>query len=140
MSEEIKDRYKDPEDVELKNVIFKVISTIRGEDDVFEFLDEYASDWIVKKSPEYCEELLTLSNNWKLICDALKQTKKSILIVRKTVFTDPENQYIILRAISEILTRCGYCIRSVDEVNTCESCNLTVLNGKNFCFNCEKIN
>ena len=129
--------YEDPEDPEIKALIFKAISLIRCDTDVFIFLDEVASDWIVKKSPEYCNELQVLSDNWGKICDALKQTKKSILLVRKTIISDPENKYVILRAVSEILTRCGYCIRSKDEIGVCEGCNLAIINGKKFCFNCE---
>jgi hypothetical protein len=129
--------YEDPSDITLKNKIFSSISAIRVESDVFSFIDEFAPDWIVKKSPEFCEELTVFSNNWKLICDALKQSKKSILIVRKTAISDPENQYVILRAISEILTRCGYYVRSADEIDTCEVCNFAILFGKNLCFKCE---
>lgn len=129
--------YEDPEDPEDKALILKAVSLIRCEADVFVFLDEFANDWIVKKCPEYCDELQILSINWGKICDALKQSKKSILIVKKTILSDPENKFIILRAISEILTRCGYCIRSKDEIDACEGCNLAIISGKKLCFKCE---
>lgn len=131
--------WKDPEDKDEKQKYFDGISRIYSPETAYQFAsklsDEDEGDWIIKEIPKFVNELENWNENWKKLSLRFGQPQKKILIVRRTCLkADPE--MAIIRAICEILTRCGYCVRT-DEISECEGCKLGMMSRNDGLKRCE---
>ena len=109
--------FKDPIDLTQKNEMLREISEIKSETTLFEFIDKYFPNWIVDKANGFHKDYLNFTNNWKNICSRLGTSMKSILLVKFIAFnkTDPYNEYMGIKTVTEILTRLGFCVRREQE-------------------------
>jgi hypothetical protein len=126
---ELRDNLKDPEDKVVLQTIYNEISEIKSAEEAYDFVEKYAPTWIIDEADDYAKEYITFKQNWETIVKMTKQPRRKLLLVSKIVFkeNDPKNSYSILKMISEILTRCGYCIRRATEFTKCERCGLAIM-------------
>lgn len=131
--------FNDPERKEDKEKIFNVISTIKSPEEAFEFAQNLSSEgepWIINQISDFADEYLKLKQNWITICNKTQQSPKTILIVKKVAFGSDFN-YDTIKAISEILTRCGWCVRGEEFAECNGGCGKAVFRfQKDRCDNC----
>lgn len=129
--------FRDPMDSEELQEVHKRISHISCPEEAYEFAKSIEG-WIVEEIPKFSHEYESLNDNWGSICERTKQKKKCILIVKKIVL-DNLSGFTTIRAISEILTRCGWCVRGYDDFKACKDCGLAIqsLDKKQYCDNCD---
>jgi hypothetical protein len=116
--------FKDPKDENELKEIHLQISKISNPEEAYEFAKSIQG-WIVNELDEFGDEHFQLTQNWTKISDMFKQKRKKILLVNKVIL-DNNPSYTTIRAISEILTRCGWCVRGVDDFKGCEMCNRAI--------------
>jgi hypothetical protein len=131
--------FKDPDN---KDEILSKISLIRNPEMAYEFAlsikDKNSSElWIEDEIDKFVSNLEPFNENWKKLSLMFGQIPKKILKVRK-VCLQADNEFIIIRAISEILTRCGYCVRG-EEIVRCSKCDLGMIYNQDCieCNNCQ---
>lgn len=123
------DSFKDPTDPDLKQTIYHEIQEIKSPDEAFNFVQRNSPEWIREEAVDYADEYPKYKENWSKVCSITHSPPRKILIVEKVMFDlfDPRNEYTVLKMISEILTRCGYCIRRKQEFTLCQTCRLAIL-------------
>lgn len=131
--------FNDPEKKEDKEKIFNLISSIKSPEEAYQFatnLNSEGNSWIITEISDFAEEYLKLKQNWVTICNKTNHSPRNILIVRKVAFGSDFN-YDVIKAISEILTRCGWCVRG-EEFGECNGgCGKAVFRfQKDRCDNC----
>ena len=135
----LNDEFSDPVN---KEEYFNQIREIKDPEMAYSFAKQIEG-WIIDEIDGFTEENFTLERNWEKVCSLTHQSKKSILIVNKIVL-DKDQRWMIIQAISEILTRCGYCVRG-REFKRCSDCQLAFYQGENpeteidICEGCEEI-
>ena len=129
--------FRDPVDKEDLAEVHKRISNISCPQEAYEFAKSI-DGWIVDEIPKFAHEHSALNENWDSICQRTRQTKKCILIVKKIIL-DNLSGFTTIRAISEILTRCGWCVRGHDDFKKCKDCSFAIqaVDKKDYCDYCE---
>jgi hypothetical protein len=132
--------FRDPEN---KQEIFEKISKICSPEMAYEFANSLINSktnekWIEDELDKFSQNLESFNENWKKLSLMFGQNPKKILKVRKLSLQSDQN-YVIIRAISEILTRCGYCVRA-DEIVRCKNCSLAYIfdEDSDICQNCSQ--
>ena len=116
--------FMDPQDETQLQQIHSMISEIKTSEEAFYFANEI-DGWIKGSLSGFSSQYESLTKNWETICKVTGQEKKCILIVSKIIL-DNRKGYSILRAISEILTRCGWCVRGEQDFKGCKRCGLAI--------------
>jgi len=114
---------RDPEN---KEELFSEISQVRNSTQIYNLVNKWFPDWIVEECPSYSPFYKQYEDNWEKVANATRQPKRRILIVNEIIFDDPMNEYTGIRACSEILTRCGFCVRRTTEFKKCTVCKLAI--------------
>jgi hypothetical protein len=131
--------FEDPGNEE-KEKYHSLISKIKSPEEAIMFASNITSNvgpWIVDEMKEFSEEYSKLDENWTNVCNQTSQSKKSILIVKKVAFSKDFN-YSIIRAICEILTRCGWCVRGEEFIRCNGGCHRAIFRlHKEKCNECE---
>jgi len=128
--------FRDPLDSESLNEVHQKISSISSPEEAYAFAKSL-DGWILDEIPKFAAEHEALNENWGSICERTRQTRKCILIVKKIVL-DNLSGFTTIRAISEILTRCGWCVRGYDDFKKCKDCGLAIqaVDKKDYCDYC----
>ena len=128
--------FRDPVDPEELKEVHKKISMISCPEEAYEFAKSI-NGWILEEIPRFAHEHVSLDENWSSICDRTRQKKKCILIVKKIILENLSG-FTTIRAISEILTRCGWCVRGDEDFKKCKDCGLAIqaLVQKEYCDDC----
>lgn len=132
------ENFEDPKDIVKLSEIHKRISEIKSPEEAINFANDIEG-WIVGSLSAFSAQYESLNKNWEIICKVTKQDKKCILMVSKIILENKPG-YTIIRAISEILTRCGWCVRGVQDFKGCKDCGLAIqcFDDIEYCNECEK--
>ena len=112
--------YRDKENVD--EVIGRIKSAPKMKE-VFEVIDEIYPSWIVGLSQKYCSDYQSFTDNWKHICRANNVKPQAVLMVDELVFDD---EHILLRTLSEVLTCSGFVVRRKGEIIQCSVCGFAL--------------
>ena len=93
--------------------------------DMFSLIESEYKGWIVKIIDKYCDKFDILNENWNTVCEMCNTTKKKIIVVENLDMVATNNKCI--KNIAEMLTRMGYNIRTVKDINKCKSCGYAIL-------------
>jgi hypothetical protein len=86
------------------------------------YIQSMFKDWVVAQCPAYSSDYSILQDNWNKLCHSIFTDPKAILIVEYVPFPDYTENFMLLQAICERLTKNGYCIRRKTELQPCEKC------------------
>jgi tRNA A58 N-methylase Trm61 len=137
---QLNEDYSDPEN---KEEYHNLIRDIKDPEMAYSFAKDICNGkgkWIIDEIDGFTDENFALDANWIKVCNMTNQTKKKILIVDKIIL-DKDLRWMIIQAISEILTRCGWCVRG-REFKRCIDCQLAFYNLNDeidICEGCEEI-
>ena len=109
-------KYQDPPN---KDIIIDAIKNSPVLGKLEKIIDKYFPDWIKASTPVFSSDYLFMEKNWKQVCTEGKTTPKRIVIV-EFLSLDPE--YEIIQILWDILTKMGFCVKSVDELVLCKNC------------------
>ena len=85
--------------------------------------EEFFPDWYVSTAKEYSKDYPNLTENWKVVCKAIKITQAQILFVNDVSF---DNEHSIIRMFSECFTRAGFSVRKKNDYTECSKCKAVI--------------
>ena len=92
--------------------------------DILTLIDETFPTWIIGFADRYSDNFNMLNENWESICKMCKVSKKKVILVNSIdILSDKQT---CIRRISEILTRIGYSVRTINEMSICNKCSLAL--------------
>ena len=101
--------------------ILDSLSTLETYKDVLDKINQVFPTWIVGCIKGYSSDYEYLTRNWKAVCaKANNVVPKDIVVVKYMIFDD---DHAVIMMFAEILTACGYCVRRIEEIGTCETCS-----------------
>lgn len=129
--------FKDPTDLKELREIHHQISQISNPEEAYAFAKDI-DGWIVQELDSFADQHQNLNQNWEKVSEMFKQRRRTIILVNKIILDNSEG-YTTIRAISEILTRCGWCVRGVDDFKACNGCDKAIQSGsrKEVCEECD---
>jgi len=96
-----------------------------NEDNVLTFIDKRLPGWLLSCNLNYSKECALFEDNWRnKMCKLFKVEPQSILIVSKIVLpygVDYKNHIVLMR-YCDVLTKFGYCVRSIEVFKECKKC------------------
>lgn len=87
-------------------------------------INQILPGWLVMSTNEYSHDYDYLDRNWKALCNRMNTVPQKIILVRDY---DLESENTMKINISEFLTKNGYCIRRVGELQFCQVCRKALL-------------
>ena len=92
--------------------------------EVFELINDVCPTWIVSTADSFVQDYEFLERNWEYICVENKCRKTKILIVTEIVLVDESKEDIntLIKTLSELLTRSGFVVRGVRDLQLCPNC------------------
>lgn len=113
-------KYLDPPNVD---EIIEKVKTLPTIGDIKLLAEEIFPDWYVSTAKEYSKDYPNLTENWKVVCKAIKITQAQILFVNDVSF---DNEHSIIRMFSECFTRAGFSVRKKNDYTECSKCNAVI--------------
>jgi hypothetical protein len=102
-------KYQDPENIES---VMKDILKLQTVKEVYDLLLTIYPDFVINVLSSYSKDYPHFDLNWRGMCETLKVQKAQIILVDQY----PENdQHLLLKTFSEILTQAGFIIRKYTE-------------------------
>lgn len=116
MCDHFVDTYKSPE-------IISEFALADTPEKAIEVLNKYLPNWFIGTMVEYSPDYRILQTNWEKVCKLLSVFPKHIVIVADLKFDD---EHKTTTAISEKMTRQGYCVRREGELIPCTVCSRAI--------------
>ena len=101
------------------NEIIDIIKNCPTMKDINDLLYEIYPRWIILYLDRYSDDYPHLQNNWENITSQYNTKKCQIVIVDKIINDD---NHTLINIFAEIYTKCGFIIRTKDEIIPCEKC------------------
>jgi hypothetical protein len=97
------------------------ITQLKTMKEVFEYIDETHPGWVIDMYDGYSKDYKELDDNWRTICEAFKTTPKRIILIEKLQVDDHFS-------FAELLSQCGFVVRTRYEFSPCATCRLLIPN------------
>jgi len=104
----------------------QLLSKLEGcatSDEAQTLINQYYPCWLITSMPAYCVDYPSLTKNWQNLCQHLKTTPATIVLVEEIKFDEAHSN---LQNVCEFLTKNGYCVRRVGEFTACPICNKAI--------------
>ncbi len=90
-----------------------------------DLINEVFPLWLVGEMKMYSDDYPHLQRNWKAICDMNNVEMQSIVLVQDVAFKN-DKTHSLLYAFCEHMTKKGYIVRRVGEMQPCRKCNKAI--------------
>ena len=110
-------------DTEKRREILQKITEKKTAQEVEQLLEEYYPGWLVFSLDKYSDDYPHLAKNWKVMCQSLRVPTQKIVLVADIKF---DEEHSIINAVSEFMTKNGYCVRRAGEFIACPTCEAAI--------------
>ncbi len=120
-------KYVDPDNVK---EILTLITTKKTFGEIYDMICTIFPGWIISFADNYSKDYKHLSINWSIFSKEINTNPAQIVIVDELYQED--QQHVLIQIFTEIFTKCGFQVRTKDDLILCKICHLAIPSQRNY--------